>query len=656
MGGVVSRLGLGVFALFFLVACPGGSDDFDGDGTPDALDCDPADPRLNGLDLDGDLQSSCEGDCDDTDPAMHGIDTDRDGLSPCAGDCDDTIIACTDDCSDPDGDGFAACAGDCAPDDGTRYPGAEEGCDFVDTNCDGSVPAIETDDADGDGWPVCADCQDGDSEAHPDATEFCNGRDDDCDGAVDEDTQNTDADGDGWAACVDCDDTDPAQNPGVVWEENLADGLDLNCDGLNGLWLGGSWGSLEWDDNIRLASKIEAVGDVDGDAIPDLVATATDWPGDGSDHGAVLFVPGALLRAGIEAGPTDVSRILEGEPGEGCQTAPPLGDLNGDGITELAVGCRAAQLGSGDAEGRFYIVDGAALQGTGTDSLASAAIAVIDGDPGSRIGEGVEVLEDLDGDGLGELVFWAPAGGAWIFTGAQLSGGGTFGLSDAAAVLPDFGGMVPIDDVIGDPVVDVAADMGDAWALIDGSRLLSEQVDSTNVDLTGVPPSGWSNPVHSTASAGDVDGDGLDDVLVLHRGHGAVLYTGQALADAVGTVGEADALTVLQYGGGSVLAPGGLGDLDGDGLGEIALANSSAFSDRGAVSVLRGADLLASPLIEVGAAAAAFVGENPDDDTAKVVSPGDLTGDGVPDLVLGAHQWPGLAVGHGKLFLWEGSW
>ena len=115
-------------------------------------------------------------------------------------------------------------------------------------------------DVDADGYTADNDCDDLDAAIHPDADERCNGLDDDCDGTVDEDmnvpTWYADADTDGYGdtsqasqACqaptdyvadsTDCDDTDTAINPGAT---EACNGLDDNCDGVvdedidGGIW------------------------------------------------------------------------------------------------------------------------------------------------------------------------------------------------------------------------------------------------------------------------------------------------------------------------------------------------------------------------------------------------------------------------------------
>ncbi len=153
---------------------------------------------------------------------------------------------------DNDGDGFTENGGDCDDGDDAIYPGAPERCNGIDDDCDGVVPADESEDNDGDGavgcddcddtdpalnqqdndfdsWTTCeGDCDDTTSSISPGVLEACNGIDDDCDGAVPS-NETTDADGDGYVECEDCDDGDPSIHPGAP--ETAGDGIDSDCDG-----------------------------------------------------------------------------------------------------------------------------------------------------------------------------------------------------------------------------------------------------------------------------------------------------------------------------------------------------------------------------------------------------------------------------------------
>jgi len=123
--------------------------DNDCDATVDADDT-----SFLGDDADGDGDGAllCGGsDCDDSDPGVEGLDIDDDGFSSCQGDCDDLTPRV--------------------------HPAAAESCDGVDNDCNGDVDGADAGlmaDADGDGWDAegCSlggsDCDDNDKHVFPD--------------------------------------------------------------------------------------------------------------------------------------------------------------------------------------------------------------------------------------------------------------------------------------------------------------------------------------------------------------------------------------------------------------------------------------------------------------------------------------------------------
>jgi MYXO-CTERM domain-containing protein len=204
------------------------------------------------------------------DPALSDPDGSRSDIGAFGGPDADTDVFV-----DEDGDGWTA-ASDCDDDDPTIHPDAEERCDGVDNDCDGTIDVGATDgstfyaDGDDDGYGVesqtiqaCeapegyaelpGDCDDSLATVHPDAPEICDAIDNDCDQEVDESAEGwwPDADGDGYGdenaepvqACtpgdgltdngLDCDDTDAAIHPAA--EDAPDDGIDSNCDGIDGV-------------------------------------------------------------------------------------------------------------------------------------------------------------------------------------------------------------------------------------------------------------------------------------------------------------------------------------------------------------------------------------------------------------------------------------
>ena len=159
----------------------------DDDATTDDDDATGDDDSTGDDDATGD-DDDATGDDDttgDDDDSTGGVDADGDGWD--AGvDCDDNDPALNLD--DADGDGHDTCSGDCDDAEPAVNPGAvETDCDYLDNDCNGSLHANEVDN-DGDGHDECeGDCDDGDGATYPGAPEACDGADQDCDGVADND-------------------------------------------------------------------------------------------------------------------------------------------------------------------------------------------------------------------------------------------------------------------------------------------------------------------------------------------------------------------------------------------------------------------------------------------------------------------------------------
>jgi hypothetical protein len=195
-------------------------------------DCDQAFDE--GLDIDGDEDGffgpgSCQDvtDCDDNAFAVN-----PDAAEMCNGiddNCDNILL---DTEVNADGDAYMVCEGDCNDDSNISYPGAEEICDGLDNNCDEATDEGLDFDQDEDGFfgpgscQDVTDCNDDNALVNPAADEICNGIDDNCDGSLLDTEVNVD--GDDYMVCEgDCNDDSNISYPGA---EEICDGLDNNCD------------------------------------------------------------------------------------------------------------------------------------------------------------------------------------------------------------------------------------------------------------------------------------------------------------------------------------------------------------------------------------------------------------------------------------------
>jgi FG-GAP repeat len=196
-------------------------------------------------------------------------------------------------------------------------------------------------------------------------------------------------------------------------------------------------------------------------------------------------------------------------------------------------------------------------------------------------------------------------------------------------------GLASLGDVDHDGVGDFA--IGAPYAFLYQGRLLviSGATGSTHLDL-GAPHTGTYFGC-SVASIGDLDKDGTPDVLVGARGS-SMSGKPMGYATVVSGADGSDLLTVRgatnreQFGS----AVAGVGDLDGDGVPDLLVgAPGLGLENPGATRAFSGAD--GSPL-----AGHDLVGAGDQDAQGFAVAAcGDLNADSVPDYVVGAPGWNG---------------
>lgn len=282
------------------------------------------------------------------------------------------------------------------------------------------------------------------------------------------------------------------------------------------------------------------------------------------------------------------------------------GDVDGDGVSDLLIGAPVY-----DATG-----DAGALTDAGRALLVSGALLSVGGDP---------VISQLDG------VAYAENAATSVALAGDVNGDGLW------------------DALIGAHGNDVAGENAGAAYLVlgaDGGWTDAPLTEAAHAIFYG--ESEYSRVGRVLTSAGDVDGDGLDDLLLsgelyTYDGESEDFRAGRAylvLGDAdLSLLNLADADVALD-GSGSIEAAGrGLaaGDMDGDGYSDPAVAGPyGGTSYRGLVYVEQGGADLSAWGTSLSSAPAQIGGEASYDALGWSMAAADLNGDGSADLAIGS--------------------
>jgi hypothetical protein len=402
---------------------------------------------------------------------------------------------------------------------------------------------------------------------------------------------------------------------------------------------------------------LAALGDVNGDGLDDWAAAAPGY--------ANLLPPEENLSVYVVFGGVDSTLSLDTLDVDGngagfrikgqrpadffASAVAGAGDVNGDGLDDVVVGAR----GVDDARGAAYVIFGKADTApvlVADIEQGSGGYAIFGDEATSFQGHSVAGAGDVDGDGLDDVV-----------VGGVLENAGEFGVEGLAFVIAGQVGTDPVQ------LADIKAGHGKGFAVLGAERL-----SFLGFDVRG---------------AGDVNGDGLDDVVigapslrldyapdVAERPGNSYVIFGKIDRQPV-PVAELAAPSPLgfQIAGADLfdrsgMTVSGAGDVNGDGFDDVVV--SSPCADLGMLGAPRTYDQCAANFdadvaptpdvvpptglsyvvfgqrepvpvrlsdIEPGGSAAGFliVGSRPDDQLGASLSAGDLDGDGLSDLLIG---------------------
>tara|TARA_R110002096_G_scaffold416576_3_gene619589 strand:- start:32597 stop:34816 length:2220 start_codon:yes stop_codon:yes gene_type:complete len=396
-----------------------------------------------------------------------------------------------------------------------------------------------------------------------------------------------------------------------IFDENIN---LTNINGANGFSVNGKV-SDDWS-----GTSVSNLGDINGDSIDDFIIGAFGADPGGVERAGesyVIFGSDGVWNSEMDLsslnGNNGFSVIGTGFAGVSGWPVSNAGDINGDGLNDIVIASYGANNGSIDAAGNVYVIYGSNIafpaEFDPNDLTGNNGFTIVGGGIADHIGADVAFAGDLNGDGIDDLVigalhtgspvkqqyivFGSDSGFDSVFNLDNLNGnngvtleGSNFGSSSTIAVsaVGDFNGDGYDDTLIGSYLSDVGLydsagesylifGHGGSWDSVIGLDDLNE-----NEGVVFMGGSANSQTGVSVSGAGDLNGDGFDDIIIgsSNLGKSYVVFGGNSYNSATFDLSSLDGehgfvVQGVDFGDNSGYSVSDAGDINNDGFDDIVI-------------------------------------------------------------------------------------